>query len=248
MNLVVDIGNTSLKYSSTTDIGIKKVLQLKYSKKKPTFIIKFLKNQFKTHKIIYICSVVSEIDKIIKENLKTYRKDLIFINKKKLTSLVHRRVNLSQLGNDRIINVLSAIKIYPKSKSFIIIDLGTATTLDIIINYKYFGGVILPGRTTSYENLISLASGIKNMKFSNDTNILGKNTSQALMSGFNIGYKLMIESYLKLIKTTYKRNFKVIFTGGYASTITNKKTKFIYREDLTLLGTSFYQNFLNEKH
>ena len=44
------------------------------------------------------------------------------------------------------------------------------------------------------------------------------------------------------------RNFKVIFTGGYASTIINKKTKFIYREDLTLLGTSFYQNFLNEKH
>ena len=131
MNLVVDIGNTSLKYSSTTDIGIKKVRQLKYSKKKPTFIIKFLKNQFKTHKIIYICSVVPEIDKIIKENLKTYRKDLIFINKKKLTSLVHRRVNLSQLGNDRIINVLSAIKIYPKSKSFIIIDLGTATTLDL---------------------------------------------------------------------------------------------------------------------
>ena len=184
----------------------------------------------------------------MKENLKTYRKDLIFINKKNLTYLVHRSVNLSQLGNDRIINVLSAIKIYPKSKSFIIIDLGTATTLDIVINYKYFGGVILPGRTTSYENLISLASGIKNMKFSNDTNILGKNTSQALMSGFNIGYKLMIESYLKLIKTTYKRNFKVIFTGGYASTIINKKTKFIYREDLTLLGTSFYQNFLNEKH
>ena len=86
------------------------------------------------------------------------------------------------------------------------------------------------------------------MKFSNDINILGKNTSQALMSGFNIGYKLMIESYLKLIKTTYKRNFKVIFTGGYASTIINNKTKFIYREDLTLLGTSFYQNFLNEKH
>ena len=85
------------------------------------------------------------------------------------------------------------------------------------------------------------------MKFSNDTNILGKNTNQALMSGFNIGYKLMIESYLKLIKTTYKRNFKVIFTGGYASTIINKKTKFIYREDLTLLGIFFYHIFLNEK-
>ena len=86
------------------------------------------------------------------------------------------------------------------------------------------------------------------MKFSNKCSIIGKNTNQALMSGFNVGYKIMIESYIKLIKTTYKRNFKVIFTGGYASTIINKKTKFIYREDLTLLGTSFYQNFLNEKH
>ena len=52
MNLVVDIGNTSLKYSSTNNIGIKKIRQLKYSKKKPIFIVKFLKNQFKTHKII----------------------------------------------------------------------------------------------------------------------------------------------------------------------------------------------------
>ena len=75
MNLVVDIGNTSLKYSSTTDIGIKKVHQLKYSKKESVFIIKFLKKQFKTHKIIYMCSVVPEIDNIIKINLTTYRKD-----------------------------------------------------------------------------------------------------------------------------------------------------------------------------
>ena len=59
------------------------------------------------------------------------------------------------------------------------------------------------------ENLISLASGIKNMKFSNKSSIIGKNTNQALMSGFNVGYKIMIESYIKLIKTTYKRNFNL---------------------------------------
>ena len=54
-------------------------------------------------------------------------------------------------------------------------------------------------------------------------------------------------SYIKLIKTTYKRNFKVIFTGGYANSIDYKKTNFIYREDLTLLGIFFYHIFLNEK-
>ena len=85
------------------------------------------------------------------------------------------------------------------------------------------------------------------MKFSNKPTIVGKNTNQALMSGFNVGYKIMIESYIKLIKTTYKRNFKVIFTGGYANSNEYKKTNFIYREDLTLLGIFFYHIFLNEK-
>ncbi len=247
MNLLVDIGNTSIKFSSFVDNNLIKISQIKYSKKDLKSVILFFKNKLKTHNKIYICSVVSEIDKFIIKNLKFHRSCLFFINKKKLSHLVHKTVNLRQLGNDRIINVLSAINIYPKSKFFIIVDLGTATTLDIIINRKYYGGVILPGLATSYENLISLASGIKNMKFSNKYSVIGKNTNQALMSGFNVGYKIMIESYIKLIKTTYKRNFKVIFTGGYANSIDYKKTNFIYREDLTLLGIFFYHIFLNEK-
>ena len=242
MNLLVDIGNTSIKFSSFVDNKIKKISQIKYLKKDLRSVIIFFKNKLKTHTKIYVCSVVPEVDKIIIRNLKSYRNRLFFINKKKLSLLVHKTVNLRQLGNDRIINVLSAINIYPKSKFFIIVDLGTATTLDIIINKKYYGGVILPGLTTSYENLISLASGIKNMKFSSKSSIIGKNTNQALMSGFNVGYKIMIESYIKLIKTTYKKNFKVIFTGGYASYTLNRQSKFTYKEDITLLGISYYRN------
>ena len=71
--------------------------------------------------------------------------------------------------------------------------------------------------------------------------------SHEIVDGTCIKCGLMIESYIKLIKTTYKRNFKVIFTGGYATSIDNKKTNFIYREDLTLLGIFFYHIFLNEK-
>jgi len=247
LNLLVDIGNTSIKFSSFVDNKLKKIFQIKYSKKDLKSVILFFKNKLKTHNKIYICSVVLEVDKVLIKNLKSFRERLLFINKKKLSFLVHKTVNLRQLGNDRIINVLSAINIYSKSRNFIIVDLGTATTLDIIIKKRYHGGVILPGLTTSYENLISLASGIKNMKFSDKSSIIGKNTNQALMSGFNLGYKLMIESYIKLVKTNYKRNFKVIFTGGYASSIDYKKTNFIYREDLTLLGIFFYHIFLNEK-
>ena len=62
--------------------------------------------------------------------------------------------------------------------------MGTATTLDIVKKNKYFGGVILPGLTTSYANLVDLASGIKKIKLENSNKVFGKNTKDALLSGF----------------------------------------------------------------
>ena len=52
----------------------------------------------------------------------------------------------------------------------------------------------------------------------------------------------MIEAYIKKLISIYKLRFKVIFTGGYASNILNKQTKYLYKEDLTLLGIAHYHN------
>ena len=93
----------------------------------------------------------SGIDKYIKKSFSN-KKNFYFIQKTFLKSFVHSSVNLQQLGVDRIINVLSVNHLFPIKEDFIIIDLGTATTLDIVNKNKYFGGVILPGLTTSYAN------------------------------------------------------------------------------------------------
>ena len=45
-----------------------------------------------------------------------------------------------------------------KGKNYIIIDFGTATTFDVVNNYKYLGGVIAPGVNLSLKNLIDGAS------------------------------------------------------------------------------------------
>ena len=84
MNLLVDIGNTSIKFSSFVDNKLKKISLIRYSKKDLKSVILFFKNKLKTHTKIYICSVVSEVDKIIIKNLKSYKERLLFINKKKI--------------------------------------------------------------------------------------------------------------------------------------------------------------------
>jgi len=239
MNLAIDIGNTSLKKASFSISKVSDIKHINYSKNNFNKIIFSLKKDIDKYENIYICSVVPELDILIK---KLSNSKIHFIKKILLKSYVHKTVNLKQLGADRLINVLSVNRIYPKNKNFIIIDLGTATTLDLIINSQYFGGAILPGLKTSYANLISLASGIKSINFNEVNDVIGKDTKGALLSGFNTGYKLMIEAYIKKLISTYKLRFKVIFTGGYASNILIKQNKYLYKEDLTLLGIAHYHN------
>ena len=211
MNLAIDIGNTSIKKVAFLENSIGSTRKIRYSKGKLSEIKAFFSKDLQKYKNIHMFGC-SEVDKYIRKTFSN-KKNFYFIQKRFLKSFVHSSVNLQQLGIDRIINVLSINHLFPNKEDFIIIDLGTATTLDIVKKNKYFGGVILPGLTTSYANLVDLASGIKKIKLENSDKVFGKNTKDALLSGFNTGYKTMIEGYIKIIKRKFNTNFKVIFTG-----------------------------------
>jgi type III pantothenate kinase len=172
MNLAIDIGNTSLKKASFSNSKVSNIKHIDYSKNNFKKLLFSLKKDLDKYDNIYICSVVPELDIVIKKQLS--KSKIHFIKKSLLKSYVHKTVNLKQLGIDRLVNVLSVNQIYPKNKNFIIIDLGTATTLDLIINSQYFGGAILPGLKTSYANLISLASGINSISFQELNDVIGK--------------------------------------------------------------------------
>ena len=240
--LCLDIGNTSIKKTISLNNKIGKIKHLNYSKNYPDKVYNFLEKDLIALDLICICSVVPEINKFITKKFKKYANKIFFVQKSKLKKFIDSSVNINQLGTDRAINVLAVSKFYLKNKNFIIVDLGTATTLDIIKNNKYFGGIILPGVKTSYANLIDLASGIKEIKFHQSKKIIGKDTKGALLAGYNTGYKLLIEAYIELLQKKYRNKFKVIFTGGYASYTLNRQSKFTYKEDITLLGISYYLN------
>ena len=236
MIIVGDIGNTEVKICFFYN-GLKK----KYLFKTDSLNQKIIRNKFNfLRKKIYlknaiISSVVpktfSQIKKIF---FNLYKVNCVELKKLNLTRLINIKVNKKEIGSDRLAN---AISVMSKNKNFIVVDFGTATTFDVIKKNNYLGGVIAPGVTLSLDNLIKKASLIPNIKLNKLKSIIGKNTKQAVLSGFFWGYNGLINGIISKIKKKTNQKYKIIFTGGLAH-LFNKdiKDKVTIDKNLTING------------
>ena len=236
MIIVGDIGNTEVKICFFYN-GLKK----KYLFKTDSLNKKIIRNKFNfLRKKIYlknaiISSVVPKTFTQIKKifyNL--YKVNCVELKKLNLTRLINIKVNKKEIGSDRLANAISVMN---KNKNFIVVDFGTATNFDVIKKNNYLGGVIAPGVTLSLDNLIKKASLIPNIELHKSKSIIGKNTKQAVLSGFFWGYNGLINGIISKIKKKTNQKYKIVFTGGLAH-LFNKdiKDKVTIDKNLTING------------
>ena len=239
MKIIGDIGNTDVKICLVdSKFNIKKKIIIKTNEINQSKLknkLKLLLKYKNTVEIIVFSSVVPKIYKQFLIFFKfNFRKKIVEIKKLKLNKLIDIRVNKKQVGSDRIANSIAAID---SRNNYIIIDFGTATTFDVLIKNKYLGGVISPGINLSLNTLISKASLIPEINLKKISNVIGKNTLDAVRSGFFWGYAGLIDNMIKLIKKQTKSSFNVILTGGLADLYKNSiNTKCKVDKDLTIKG------------
>ena len=140
------------------------------------------------------------------------------------------------MGSDRLAN---AVSVYKKYKSnCIVLDFGTATTFDVVTsNGIYNGGIIAPGVNLSINSLTSAADQIPAFSIKKQKKVIGKNTIEALRSGFYWGYSGLINNIILKIEKETKKKYKVIFTGGYADLFkTAIKRPFTVDKNITIKG------------
>ncbi|MGK5093213.1 type III pantothenate kinase [Deltaproteobacteria bacterium TL4] len=129
-----------------------------------------------------------------------------------------------KVGQDRIVN---AVAVYQRhASSSIVIDFGTATTLDVISHLGAFsGGIICPGVGIIREALVSKTSQLFHVELEPPSNVIGTNTTDSLKSGLFYGYASMIEALVGLlIKEMQCRNEPVplvVATGGLSRVFKN---------------------------
>ena len=239
MNIIGDIGNTEVKICLIdNNYIIKKKINIKTNKLSNLNIknkLKFLIKSKKNIKVIIFSSVVPKIYKKFSLFFKFYlNKKIIEIKTLKLNTIIDIKVNKKQVGSDRLANSVAAID---KKNNYIIIDFGTATTFDVVIRDKYLGGIISPGINLSLNTLTTRASLIPEINLKKISYVIGKNTNEAVRSGFYWGYAGLIDNMIKLIKRQTKLNFKIILTGGLADLYKKSiNTKCKVDKDLTIKG------------
>jgi len=222
--LIGDIGNTVTKIClvDSKNYRIKKIIYIisniiSSKNKIKTIIEKLVKNK-KVNKFALFSSVVKKYKIIFKNFFKyNYNIDLKEIKDKNIKKIIKINIkNKNQVGSDRIAN---AVGVYKRFKNnCIILDFGTATTFDVVTkNGFYNGGVIAPGVNLSIKTLSSSADQIPNFSIKKHKNVVGKNTIEALRSGFYWGYLGLINNIILKIERETKKKYKIVFTGGYSS-------------------------------
>jgi type III pantothenate kinase len=158
-----------------------------------------------------------------------------------------RYKNAAQVGVDRLANAVAAHKIYKGPA--IVVDLGTATTFDVIsAKGDFLGGAIAPGIGASGEDLFYQTSQLPRVALQVPVRALGKTTQENLLSGIIFGAVGQINFILEKIQKELRQKCKVVATGGYAPLIW-KISPSIQKLDLnlTLKGLCYIFHGLRSK-
>jgi type III pantothenate kinase len=143
-----------------------------------------------------------------------------------------------QVGADRLANAAAARVLYGYPS--IVVDLGTATTYDVIdVDGNYAGGLITPGLSISASNLFREASRLFPVKIEKPNKVIATDTSNSIKSGLYYGFIGQMEYLVSLIKRNMRaEDIKVIATGGFSDIFIKNETDVIdhVEPSLTLKG------------
>lgn len=231
MNLVIDIGNTLLKYAVFEE---KEIIYGGTSESIDEFSVESIFLRYSEIKNAIVSSV-----RIIPENLiatiKSFCKLHLVSNKTKLP-FVNLYKTPGTLGNDRIAGILGAFSLYPK-KNVLVIDAGTCITTDFLhADGKYYGGTISPGIKMKLTALHTFTEKLPLVNLRDLKNDYGYDTETSIITGVINGTVAEIEYIIDYYKKKYKEII-VLLCGGDAAFLAKRLKNSIFAvSELVLIG------------
>jgi type III pantothenate kinase len=169
------------------------------------------------------CVVPSVVYSIEKASREYFNLQAIIIGRGIKTGMRIRTDNPREVGADRIVNSVAAF--HHCQSPAVVVDFGTATTLDCITaNGDYIGGVIAPGFRISAEALFNRAAMLPKVEVERPERVIGTNTIHSMQSGLFWGYVGLVNSLAKRCKAELREKapelpIHCIATGGLSNLI-----------------------------
>lgn len=190
--------------------------------------------------------IISNVVPALKQALKNLSQKLghphpLFVTSRLKMPVRLKVKNPRSIGADRIVNAVAAYSLYRKKTNLVIIDLGTATTLDLVTSKgEFLGGVITPGIKTMSDALAEKCAQLPKVRIQCPRSPLGRNTREAIQSGIFFGYVGLIKGLIQKISKEHHSSLAILITGGLAPLIRKALKSIKYKiqtePDLTLMG------------
>jgi type III pantothenate kinase len=144
--------------------------------------------------------------------------------------------NPREVGADRIVNAIAAYERF--RGGCIIVDFGTATTVDVVTpKGEYLGGAIVPGVQVSADALYHAAAKLPRVEIVRPKGAIGKNTVASMQSGLVFGYAGMVDALVERFRKEIDFPAHVLATGGLAPLIARESSTIETTDEmLTLEG------------
>jgi type III pantothenate kinase len=206
MNLIIDCGNTNLKYFIFKDQSLVLTNLFKWE---GDWSLKIIKN-FPDLKNILLSDVTGKYNK--EELEKKFPNNRIY-DVKALDFPFETNYNKENLGVDRIGLIIAAINKFPKVDC-LVIDAGSCLTFDLISSKSvHKGGLISPGLLMRFKSLSQHTSKLPYINFEDKITEIGIDTEDSIQSGTLEGFIFEINGQIEKFKRKTP-NLKVILTGG----------------------------------
>lgn len=227
-DMLVSFRKTSKGGSSSDEIGI----FLRSAIRENGFDPKDIKH-------IALCSVVPEVVYSLKGACRKYLDiDPFVLQAGVKTGLKIKYRHPLEVGADRIANAIAGAQLYP-GKNLIIVDMGTATTFDVVnSDNEYLGGAIVPGLKLGMESLESRTAKLPSVEIIAAKEAVGRSTVESIQSGLFFGHIGQIREISdRITKECFGKNRPVLIgTGGFSALFEKEKIFDVILPDLVLQG------------
>ena len=245
MNLIIDIGNTSIKLArfQAPDSVLLDVTAIdnKNDNELQSFLSQCLDIQ---------CAIVSSVTlvpTILIDFLQKQIPHYVSFNSTTPLPIINLYATPQTLGSDRLAPMVSARKQFP-NQNVLVIDSGTCIKFNLLTaKGEFLGGAISPGLLMRFQALNHYTSKLPLVQpDSNYSAFIGNDTKTSILSGVQEGLIGEINHQI----TLYEREFSdlmLILTGGDAAFFENRLKKQIFVDPhIVLRGLNEILEFVNE--
>ncbi|MGQ0383924.1 MAG: type III pantothenate kinase [Gammaproteobacteria bacterium] len=247
MILVLDIGNSHV-YGGVIDGGQPRLQFRRASRPESTSDEQglFLRQVLRENGVdpgniaaVAVCSVVPDMMHSVRNAcLKYFGRTPFVLEPGARTGLRIRYRNPLEVGPDRIAGAIAAAKLYP-GRNAIIVDFGTATTIDALTSDRdYLGGLIVPGLRVAMESLYSNTARLPKVEIRRPPELLGRSTTESIQAGLYYGNAALLRQVCGQVREQYfsGQSTVVIGTGGFARLFEDEQVFDALVPELVLIG------------